>query len=62
MDNAVPEEEEDRDHEDAVEELPQLDDVEPPDFPLGRRQSLVDEGKHTGAKPGKVLRGPGYRP
>lgn len=30
------------------------------DYVLVNGQIVVDEGKHTGAKPGKVLRGPGY--
>jgi N-acyl-D-amino-acid deacylase len=32
------------------------------DYVLVNGQLVVDEGKHTGAKPGKVLRGPGYAP
>jgi N-acyl-D-amino-acid deacylase len=30
------------------------------DYVLVNGQLVVDEGKHTGAKPGKVLRGPGF--
>ncbi len=30
------------------------------DYVLVNGQLVVDEGKHTGAKPGKVLRGVGY--
>jgi N-acyl-D-amino-acid deacylase len=30
------------------------------EYVLVNGQIVVDEGKHTGAKPGKVLRGPGY--
>lgn len=30
------------------------------DYVLVNGEIVVDEGKHTGAKPGKVLRGPGY--
>ncbi len=30
------------------------------DYVLVNGQLVVDQGKHTGAKPGKVLRGPGY--
>jgi len=32
------------------------------DYVLVNGQLVVDEGKHTGAKPGKVLRGPGFSP
>jgi N-acyl-D-amino-acid deacylase len=31
------------------------------DYVLVNGQLVVDHGKHTGAKPGKVLRGPGYK-
>jgi N-acyl-D-aspartate/D-glutamate deacylase len=31
------------------------------DYVLVNGQLVVDRGKHTGAKPGKVLRGPGYK-
>ncbi len=31
------------------------------DYALVNGQLVVDRGKHTGARPGKVLRGPGYR-
>jgi len=30
------------------------------DYVLVNGEIVVDEGKHTGAKPGKVLRGPGW--
>ena len=32
------------------------------DYVLVNGQIVVDEGKHTGAKPGKVLRGSGFSP
>jgi N-acyl-D-amino-acid deacylase len=31
------------------------------DYVLVNGQIVVAHGRHTGAKPGKVLRGPGYR-
>jgi N-acyl-D-amino-acid deacylase len=32
------------------------------DYVLVNGQLVVDQGRHTGAKPGRVLRGPGFRP
>jgi N-acyl-D-aspartate/D-glutamate deacylase len=32
------------------------------DYVLVNGQIVVDDGKHTGAKPGRVLRGPGFSP
>jgi N-acyl-D-amino-acid deacylase len=51
----------DRIQDNATYESP----VAPPtgiDYVLVNGQIVVDEGKHTGAKPGKVLRGPGFSP
>ena len=41
--------------------------VQPHQYPVGipyvivNGQVVLDDGKHTGALPGKVIRGPGYR-
>jgi len=31
------------------------------DFVLVNGQVVIDHGKHTGARPGKILYGPGFR-
>jgi N-acyl-D-aspartate/D-glutamate deacylase len=31
------------------------------DYVLVNGQLVIDQGRHTGAKPGRVLRGPGYK-